>query len=216
MISIIIPTLNEEKHIAECLISIQNQNYNDYEIIVVDSGSKDETLNIIRKFRKVKLIETTILWSPGSLKNIAVKKSIGDIILFLDADEIIGEDYIRDLISPIIKGKYDATVPHHYTNGEKIRFRLGVFRAIKKNKFLELGGFNEQTGYCDDSISNFDDIKYVDVSLYHIISDSPSKFYFKGKWVGKSFEYNEKTSWKSKLLYKLGLFVGFFSKNEKS
>ena len=55
--SIIIPTYNEEKDISKCLESLENQAFKDFEIIVVDDGSTDKTREIVRKFKKVKLIK---------------------------------------------------------------------------------------------------------------------------------------------------------------
>ena len=53
-VSIIIPCYNEEDKIANCLISIQNQDYENYEIIVIDNNSTDETLSILSCLRKLK------------------------------------------------------------------------------------------------------------------------------------------------------------------
>ena len=51
MLSIIIPTLNEEDYLPKLLDSITNQTFKDYEIIIADAGSKDETINIAQSYR---------------------------------------------------------------------------------------------------------------------------------------------------------------------
>lgn len=54
LFSIIVPTYNVEKYIADCLNSIVKQNFKDYEVIIVDDGSTDNTLNIVTELSKKK------------------------------------------------------------------------------------------------------------------------------------------------------------------
>ena len=53
-VSVIIPTYNEEKDIEDCLFSLDNQTLKNFEVIVVDDGSKDKTYNKVKKFRNSK------------------------------------------------------------------------------------------------------------------------------------------------------------------
>ena len=57
LISILITNYNKDKFLTKCLYSIKNQNYNNYEVIIFDDCSTDNSLNIIRKFKKVRLIK---------------------------------------------------------------------------------------------------------------------------------------------------------------
>lgn len=207
LVSIIIPTFNEEEYIANCLISIQNQNFTDYEIIIIDGGSNDKTLEIIPLFKKVRLLFQTEIKSPGPSKNLGVEKAEGDIIIFLDADEVIEGNFISKLIAPILNNECFATVPYHFENNQKIEFSPKVFRAIRKDKFP---GFDEKKGYADDQVDINFEIRKVDVPLFHLVKKTLRKSYLKGKWIGSSFEYNEKNSFGSKLLYKMGYIVGLF------
>jgi glycosyltransferase involved in cell wall biosynthesis len=206
-VSIIVPTLNEEQHIANCLISIQNQNYDNYEVIVIDNGSIDTTKDILGLFRKIKVIDNTTLHSAGGSKNIGAKNAEGDILIFLDADEVIHDNFISGLIEPIVSGSCDATVPYIDTEKGRDYFKNGVFRAITKKKFLELGGFDISKGYGDDVVDGIE-VKQMEVPLYAIRTDTLKKQYFKGKWVGNSFHYTGKDTWLGKLLYRIGFFKG--------
>lgn len=212
-VSIIIPTYNEEEYISNCLVSIQNQDFKDYEIIVVDNGSFDRTCEIVKLFRKVKLLTQTEIKSPGPSKNLGANNSKGDILLFIDADELIYDGYIQKLIKPILNNKCKATIPYHNDNGVKIVFGEGIFRAIKKSYFK---GFDVKKGYADDKVEYLKkDIMQVEVPLFHMTNKTLKKTFYKGEWIGGSFEYNDKNTFTAKLVYRLGYIIGLFGGKRK-
>src|ERR1700740_3223907 len=97
-ISGIIITLNEEENVNKALESL---NFCD-EIIVVDGGSTDKTVDIVDKNPKVILFERHLESDYSAQRNFALSKALGDWIIFLDADEIIEQslkDEIRDFVS---------------------------------------------------------------------------------------------------------------------
>jgi glycosyltransferase involved in cell wall biosynthesis len=98
-ISIIIPALNEENYINRCLKAIMklNKGNMDLEIIVVDNGSTDKTIEISKSYGAKVLIkrEGTI----ASLRNYGAKNSKGDLIAFLDADCIVPEDWLEKALN---------------------------------------------------------------------------------------------------------------------
>jgi glycosyltransferase involved in cell wall biosynthesis len=208
-VSIIIPTLNEERHIARCLVSIQNQDFEDYEVIIVDNGSTDKTLHIINHFRKIRFFINDKLQGAGYAKNLGAKYAKGNILLFIDADEVIGDGYIAKLIAPILSGEDYATMPYHKNYGSMGNeyFRKGVFRAIKKNKF---NNFDTYKGYGDD-VSCIA-VTQVDIPLYHPTIKTLGSQYFKGVWVGNSFHYTGRDTWLGKFLYKVGFFKGILER----
>jgi glycosyltransferase involved in cell wall biosynthesis len=84
LISIIIPTLNRIEYISECIKSIKNQKYKNYEIILIDDGSKES-------FKKVEslcnvFMKNIINMGPSFSRNLGAFKSNGDILVFLDSD----------------------------------------------------------------------------------------------------------------------------------
>lgn len=94
MLSIIIPTLNEEDYLPKLLNSIKKQNFKDYEIIVADAGSEDKTVEIAKNYGcKI---------SPGGLpakgRNEGAKKAKSDLFLFLDADMILPPEFLINLL----------------------------------------------------------------------------------------------------------------------
>ena len=83
--SIIIPNYNKEQYIEETLNSIFNQTYKNYEVIVIDDASTDNSLEIINKY-DVKLFHTTRKMAGGA-RNVGLDHATGDYILFLDSDD---------------------------------------------------------------------------------------------------------------------------------
>lgn len=98
LISINIPTYNEEKHLPLALKSLSKQNYPNLEIIIIDSNSKDKTRQIALDYG------AKVINYPGKLlgaRYVGINESHGDYILFLDADQIIKKTAIRRAVEKI-------------------------------------------------------------------------------------------------------------------
>ncbi|MEF9919503.1 glycosyltransferase family 2 protein [Anaerorhabdus sp.] len=98
MISIIIPVYNCEMYLEKCLNSIRNQTYKDFEVIVVDDGSNDKSLEILNDFKMLNYfnmkIYSKINEGQAVARNIGVSLSTGDYICFVDADDEVTDDYL--------------------------------------------------------------------------------------------------------------------------
>ena len=106
-ISIIICTYNNKELVKRCLDSIFSQNYKNFEVICVDGGSKDGTLDLLKRY-KVKVIQNRKQFpeGPGMGKSQGVKKARGEIIAFIDQDNIlIGKNCLKELVYPLSKDK---------------------------------------------------------------------------------------------------------------
>lgn len=91
LVSVIIPTFNSEKYISDTIISVQNQTYQNWEMLLIDDGSTDETQTIITSFLTDKRIQFYPLEKnsgTGVARNFGVSKAIGKYISFLDADDL--------------------------------------------------------------------------------------------------------------------------------
>lgn len=92
LVSIITPTFNAEKYIRATIKSVQNQSYQNWEMILVDDASTDETVSIIKEFAKkdnrLKLTELPKNSGNGYARNIALEKATGKYIAYLDADDL--------------------------------------------------------------------------------------------------------------------------------
>ena len=206
-VSVIIPVYNEQENIGSCLEHLVKQSYKNIEIIVVDDGSTDGSIETVRKY-PVQLLRQEHK-GPGAAKNLGVSKSRGNIVVFVDSDEFCNEDYVKSLIRPILEKKVIGTISNdaHISNvnNKWARCRsiseglekanLGVriadddiFRAILKNRFLEVNGFDERVGYSDDKLSKKLGVKsYVvnNAKYYHKYPSTLKEVYKHAVWIGK-------------------------------
>jgi len=116
-VSIIVPTLNEENNISRCISSLEKLEYPNKEIIVVDGGSKDRTVEIAKEFG-VKIIKFSKLpenWVGKSYAcHLGYKESRGDILLFTDADTVHTPNSLTFTISKLLNHNITllSTVPY--------------------------------------------------------------------------------------------------------
>lgn len=96
-ISVIIPCYNQGEFLEESVNSVLNQTFKDFEIIIVNDGSTDEkTIEILNKFDKPKTrIINTSNQKLSSARNNGIKEASGKYILPLDADDVVGPDYLE-------------------------------------------------------------------------------------------------------------------------
>jgi glycosyltransferase involved in cell wall biosynthesis len=87
-ISIIIPVYNGEKYLAECIESCINQTFNDYEIIVINDGSTDDTVNIATSYKNIKVISKNN-GGTGSALNLGIDNMSGDWFKWVSADDVL-------------------------------------------------------------------------------------------------------------------------------
>jgi len=104
MLSVVILTKNSEKYLNEVLNSVS---FSD-EVIIYDSGSKDNTLNIAKKFKNTKIFIDNIWEGFGIQKQKAVQKAKNNWIFVLDSDEVITEKLQKEILNIINHPKFDA------------------------------------------------------------------------------------------------------------
>ena len=118
--SVLIANFNNQKYINECLRSLLNQTYKNFEIIFHDDNSNDESIINIKKYKNVKIIENKKRGKFGSLNQInayqrAFKICKGEIIFLLDSDDYFLKNKIKNIIKVFetnnkIKVIYDLPV----------------------------------------------------------------------------------------------------------
>ncbi len=99
--SIIVPNYNKGEYIHECLDSIINQNFKNYEIIVIDDGSSDNSLDEIKKY-DVRFYHTNRLQAGGA-RNMGMEKANGQYIIFLDSDDYLNNENVLKELDNLIE-----------------------------------------------------------------------------------------------------------------
>lgn len=108
LISIIVPMFNVEKHIRKCIASVLSQTYQNFELILIDEGSSDNTYDICKEYASEKIILYKMNHNKGVsiARNKGIELSSGEYISFIDADDWVKEEYL-ELLFKLIK-KQDA------------------------------------------------------------------------------------------------------------
>ena len=179
-ISIITVTKNSEKFLEDCILSVHNQSYKNYEHIIIDGNSTDNTVNIIKKHE-----EKIAYWMSESdeglydAMNKGIKKSTGDIIGILNSDDIYYDQALKIVNNYFNKKKnldflfgsvYKYKLMHGY-NPRKIRWSFGFYTThsvgffIKRESQLKVGFYN---------------LKYKNSSDYDLFYRMILKFKMKG------------------------------------
>jgi len=166
MLSIVIPTLNEEKYLPRLLRSVKKQGFGDYEIIVADAGSKDRTIQIAENFG-CKIVAGGL---PARGRNEGAKAAKGELLLFLDADLKLPEDFLEKSLREFKERKLDVAsyilIPRTKRRVVKTGFNLLWNRMInlsqnvlpngamgilvRKKYFDKVGGFEEDIKLAED------------------------------------------------------------------
>lgn len=177
MISIVIPTYNSDKLIANLLDSVFKSRVNDFEVIIVDDCSTDKTVEIVKNY-PVKLVELRENSGPAKARNAGVKAAKGNIIFFLDADVIVMDGTIKEVEDyfdknplsncvigictkePLNEGfvpRYMALFEYIHLSGSKAE-KVSVFSprcgAVRTDFFKKMGGFNEK--YAGADVEDFE------------------------------------------------------------
>ena len=127
-VSVILPSLNVAKYIDECLRSVSDQTLHEIEILCVDAGSTDGTLEIIKKYQssdsRVQLIESERK-SYGYQVNLGIEEAIGEYIAILETDDYVDTDMYETLYMlaeqtncDYVKGNFRSY--YTYQNGKRV------------------------------------------------------------------------------------------------
>ncbi len=210
--SVIIPAYNEAKCITACLETLRSQTLgpSNYEIIVVDDGSSDATPLIAAKYGVTLLRQDHR--GPAIARNYGARVAAGSILAFLDADMTFAPDFLEKLIRPIVEtGAVGAfTRDEHVSNVDQPWARYvsissglppdrrmpadfgdtcSVFRAIRREAFLQVGGYDDIG--CGEDVTLSKKLGQLAIRAdmavcYHRNPATISEVFKAARWYGKS------------------------------
>jgi glycosyltransferase involved in cell wall biosynthesis len=170
-LSVVIPTLNEERHVGSLLSDVFGQTRRADEIIVVDAGSEDGTVSVVERFPGVVLLAGSPPVAKG--RNLGGRRAHGDVVVFLDADVRLPEGFFEGLLEEFEKNRLDVACPRYVPHGSTLTIR-GVhsffnllFEAFERllpsgaGHCIAVRGevFRESRGF--DPTLKFDDIELI-------------------------------------------------------
>jgi glycosyltransferase involved in cell wall biosynthesis len=153
LVSVIIPTRNNEKTITKCLLSIKRQSYPNIEIIVIDAFSTDQTRNLAEGLgAQVMQLRS----ERTKAKNYGAELANGDYVLFVDSDMILQPNVVRECLDACAKGAAAGVIIPEASIGKGVWVRIRNFersmyqgtkiesaRFFVRKHVLEVGGFDE-------------------------------------------------------------------------
>lgn len=175
--SVIVPVFNGKLQLPRCLEALRSSEFTDFEVIVVDDCSTDNTPQIVERFH-ARYLRTPRNLGPGGGRNLGVGEARGEILVFVDADVVvatgtlgrIAADFDSDPDLAAVFGSYDEApawseflsqyknLMHHYVH-QMASERASTFwagcGAIRKDVFLEFRGFDTER-YPNPSIEDID------------------------------------------------------------
>ena len=123
-ISIVIPVFNGSRYIDECLDSVIHQTYDNLEIIIVDDGSTDNSLEILRKWEmndsRIRLYHNSN-HGVSYTRNYAIEKCTGEFVVCVDCDDLVAKDYVQYLFQLIKANNADMAVVGMNILGESLK-----------------------------------------------------------------------------------------------
>lgn len=172
-ISVIIPVYNVKKYLRRCLDSLVNQTISDIEIICINDGSTDSSLEILKEYAKkderIKIINQENQ-KQGAARNRGLEVAQGEFITFVDSDDWVDADYLEELYNAIINSNVNiavASMIRNKGNRSKNHLRLNTEKTYygASNIVKAIDNHLETAGklYRFDCIS---DLRFEEETLY--------------------------------------------------
>jgi glycosyltransferase involved in cell wall biosynthesis len=142
LVSIITPVYNAEKFIAETIASVRNQTFQNWELILVDDCSSDNSLGIIQAFAsedsRIKAIQLKKNAGPAVSRNTAIRIAKGRYLAFLDADDIWFDYHLKDSLAFMEANCYNFVFASYKRSNEKLDFIYSDFHVPLKVSYTDI------------------------------------------------------------------------------
>lgn len=142
LVSIITPTFNSAKYISETILSVQKQTHQNWEMILIDDCSSDNTIDLIEDFiakdNRIQLYQLDSNSGPAVARNKGIENVNGKYMTFLDADDIWFEDFIENSIKTIQKTGIHFVFSSYKRSDETLNFIYSDFIVPQKVTYSDI------------------------------------------------------------------------------
>lgn len=178
IVSVIVPVYNSSELLGDCVNSILMQSFKDFELILVDDGSKDNSWELCNKWEKcdsrVKIFHQNNLGASAA-RNAGIRLSEGEWVVFIDSDDTVTPTYLEDLLRMV-------------TNNQDIDLCISGLRVVRNGKITEKKSFEEMSCLMSDYRTLFEQVSIQDYGF------SVGKMYRKSIIDDNNIQFNSKVS----------------------
>ena len=177
-VSVIIAVYNTERYLEKCLDSVMSQDYENIELVLVDDGSTDKSLEIMEGYRNRYPDRITVLrkenGGQASARNLALGKITGRYLTFMDSDDYIATDYIRTLVTGAVENGSDAVISGQYkvtSEGvvkDTISYKVSGGRSPQRR--LNIAGKLYRTDYIREHNITFPEGKLYEDNSFNLLA----------------------------------------------
>ena len=212
LVSIILPVYNAQNHIARCLESICAQSWQNIEIIVLNDGSKDQSLPVCEKYRakdsRIVLVDKANS-GVSDTRNLGLKLAGGEYVQFVDSDDYIDPDFTENLVAAaeanhadLVIAPYKMVIPAGATKPEqvleKIQDNLGVMSVARPPEVREYG-FLPAGIYDKDTFAR----RLMDKPASYFYSVLWNKLYRRDLLVSNDIQFTSEMRWAEDLVFNM-------------
>ena len=146
-VSILVPVYNVELSLDKCIQSILKQTYKNFELVLVDDGSTDNSLSMCYEYaekdKRIKVIKKESHTCLSDVRNVGIENATGEYIMFVDSDDYVCETFVEDMVEAIENKNVDVVrckAREHKKDGSTSIENLRGYenRILKSNEIREL------------------------------------------------------------------------------
>ena len=212
LVSIILPVYNAQNHLARCVGSICAQTYRNIEIIILNDGSKDQSLPVCEEFRqkdpRILLVDKANS-GVSDTRNLGLKLASGKYVEFVDSDDYLDPDFTERLVAAaeeneadFVIGPYKMVIPAGASKPEqvldKIQDELGVMSVARPPEVREYG-FLPAGVYDKDTFA----LRLMDKPASYFYSVLWNKLYRRDILTGNDIQFVSEMRWAEDLVFNL-------------
>ena len=198
-VSIVIPAYNSEKYIKDCILSLQRQTYKNIEIIVVNDGSKDSTLEILNELAKEYnnlIVLTQENHGIAYTRNRGIEFATGEYLMFMDNDDSMKEDCIEMLLSRILETDADMVIGGYRRitpEGKVLEEMVLTKDEWAKFRMVSPWGRIMKTQFVREHNLKFGDYKMGEDSYFNVTAYGESDKIITTDYVGYNWIYRDES-----------------------